>query len=203
MGLYSDRILPWLTHLSMRNRLLRPYRERLVPQARGRVLEVGIGSGLNLPLYGPAVELVVGLDPSRGLLRRAAATAAVASTPLVLTQASAEAMPLADASIDTIVMTWTLCSIPDAPAALGEMRRVLKPRGALLFVEHGLSPDERVARWQHRLDPLWVRVSCHLDNPVEAMLRQAGFALDELRTGYLGRGPRPLAFMYEGRARPA
>jgi ubiquinone/menaquinone biosynthesis C-methylase UbiE len=203
MGLYSDRILPWLTHLSMRNRLLRPYRERLVPQARGRVLEVGIGSGLNLPLYGSEVELVLGLDPSRGLLRRAEATAASATPPVALVEASAEAVPLADGSIDTIVMTWALCSIPDAPTALAEMRRVLKPEGSLLFVEHGLSSDERVARWQHRLDPIWVRVSCHLDNPVEAMLRQAGFVIDELKTGYLGRGPRPLAFMYEGRARPA
>lgn len=202
MGLYSERILPWLTALTMRNRLLAPYRQRLVPLARGRVLEVGIGSGLNLPLYGTEVEFIVGLDPSAALLRRAAAMAARAGRPLALVQASAEAIPLADDSIDSVVMTWTLCSIADATAALAEMRRVLKPDGALLFVEHGLSPQARVAAWQHRLDPLWVRVSCHLDNPVERMLREAGFALDDLKTGYLGRGPKPLSFMYEGRARP-
>ncbi|HEX2255096.1 MAG TPA: class I SAM-dependent methyltransferase [Afifellaceae bacterium] len=203
MGLYSEHVLPWLTHLSMRNRLLGPYRQRLVPQARGRVLEVGVGSGLNLPLYGPAVELVVGLDPSAGLLRRAAAMAAEARPAVALVRASAEAIPLTDASVDTVVMAWTLCSIPDARSALAEIRRVLRPDGALLFVEHGLSHDERTARWQHRLDPMWVRVSCHLDNPVEQMLEAAGFALDDLKTGYLDRGPRPIAFMYEGRARPA
>jgi ubiquinone/menaquinone biosynthesis C-methylase UbiE len=203
MGLYSERVLPWLTALTMRNRLLAPYRERLVPRARGRVLELGIGSGLNLPLYGPAVEIVIGLDPSAALLDRAAAMAARAGRPAFFVRASAEAIPLADASVDSIVMTWTLCSIPDAPRALTEMRRVLKPRGALLFVEHGLSTDAGVARWQHRLDPLWLRVSCHLDNPVEQMLNEAGFALEELETGYLGRGPKPLSFMYEGRARPA
>jgi ubiquinone/menaquinone biosynthesis C-methylase UbiE len=202
MSLYSDTVLPWLTHLSMRNRLLRPYRERLLARARGRVLEVGIGSGLNLPLYGPEVERVVGLDPSAGLLRRARDATARARPPVSLVQASAESIPLADGSIDTIVMAWTLCSIPDAPAALAEMRRVLKPGGSLLFVEHGLSHEERVARWQHRLDPLWVRISCHLDNRVERMLNEAGFALEELKTGYLGRGPKPLTFMYEGQARP-
>jgi ubiquinone/menaquinone biosynthesis C-methylase UbiE len=201
MGLYSDRILPWLTALTMRNRLLAPYRERLVPRARGRVLEVGVGSGLNLPLYRPSAAFVIGLDPSAALLDRAAAMAARASRPISFVRASAEAVPLADASIDSIVMTWTLCSIPDAPRALAEMRRVLKPDGALLFVEHGLSPNRGVAAWQHRLDPLWVRVSCHLDNPVENLLREAGFALEELETGYLDHGPRPLTFMYEGCAR--
>lgn len=202
MGLYSERIHPWLTALTMRNRLLAPYRKRLVARARGRVLEVGVGSGLNLPLYGPAVEFVVALDPSPALLRRAAAMVRKAGRPVSLVRASAEAIPLADGSVDTIVMTWTLCSIPDATRALSEMRRVLKPGGALLFVEHGLAPDERVAAWQHRLDPLWVKVSCHLDNPVERLLRDSGFALHEVETGYLGRGPRPLTFMYEGRARP-
>lgn len=203
MGLYSNRVLPWLTALTMRNRLLAPYRERLVPQARGRVLEVGVGSGLNLPLYGPAVELVIGLDPSAALLDRAAAMARSASRPAAFVRAAAEAIPLAGDSVDTIVMTWTLCSIPDAPRALAEMRRVLKPDGVLLFVEHGLSNEDRVAAWQHRLDPLWLRVSCHLDNPVDRLLRESGFALDALQTGYLGRGPKPLSYMYEGRARAA
>ncbi|GGG52399.1 methyltransferase [Caldovatus sediminis] len=203
MSIYGRWILPRLIDWTMRAEDLAPYRERLVPRARGRVLEVGVGSGLNLPLYGPGVEQVVGLDPSAELLRRAAPLAARAAVPVHLVRAAAEAIPLADRSVDTVVMAWTLCSLGDARAGLAEMRRVLRPGGALLFVEHGLAPEPGVAAWQHRLDPLWVRISCHLDNPVDRILREAGFEVVELASGYLGRGPKPMTFLYEGRARPA
>lgn len=202
-GVYRRWILPPLIDWTMRAEDLAPFRRRLVRPARGRVLEVGIGSGLNLPFYGPGVEAVIGLDPSAELLRRAAARMAHATVPFRLLQASAEAMPLADRSVDTVVVAWTLCSLADARAGLGEMKRALRPCGEILFVEHGLSPEPAVAAWQHRLDPLWTRISCHLDNPVDRILRETGFEVVELRSGHLGKGPKPMTFMYEGRARPA
>ncbi|MCB4823064.1 class I SAM-dependent methyltransferase [Roseicella aerolata] len=203
MGIYGRWILPRLIDWTMRAEDLAPYRGRLVRPARRRVLEVGIGSGLNLPLYGPGVEAVVGLDPSAELLRRAAPLAAHLAFPVHLVRAAAEAIPLAEGSVDTVVMAWTLCSLTDARAGLGEVRRVLRPGGELLFVEHGLAPEPGVAAWQHHLDPLWARISCHLDNPVDRMLREAGFDVIELRSGHLGKGPKPMTFMYEGRARRA
>ncbi|WP_372619223.1 class I SAM-dependent methyltransferase [Falsiroseomonas sp.] len=203
MGIYERWILPRLIDWTMRAGDLASYRHRLVRTARGHVLEVGLGSGLNLPLYPPGVEALVGLDPSAELLRRAAPLAAQVAFPVHLVRATAEAIPLAERSVDTVVMAWTLCSLADARAGLGEIRRVLRPEGELLFVEHGLAPDPETAAWQRRLDPLWTRISCHLDNPVDRMLCAAGFKVVELRSGYLGKGPKPMTFMYEGRARPA
>jgi SAM-dependent methyltransferase len=201
MSIYGTWLLPRLIDWTMRSADLTPYRERLIPLARGCVLEIGIGSGLNLPLYRGAVERVIGLDPSFELLRRAGSMISRAMCPVHLVRAAAEAIPLVDGSMDTVVMTWTLCSLTDACTGLAEMRRVLKPGGELLFVEHGLAPEPQVAAWQHRLDPLWTRISCHLDNPVGQLLREAGFELVTLNSGYLGRGPKPMTFMYEGLAR--
>jgi ubiquinone/menaquinone biosynthesis C-methylase UbiE len=130
-------------------------------------LEIGIGSGLNLPFYKDGVVWVIGIDPSRELLRRASAVPT--RKPVHLVQAKAEALPLADGSVDSIVMTWSLCSVADAPAALSEMRRVLRPDGEVIFVEHGLAPDPSVARWQHRLDPVWRQISCHLHHRYSAV----------------------------------
>lgn len=203
LGIYGRWILPRLIDWTMRAEDLAPYRGRLVSRARGRVLEVGVGSGLNLPLYSPGVEQVVGLDPSAELLRRARPLAARTAFPVHLVQATAEAIPFTERSIDTVVMAWALCSLADARAGLSEMLRVLRPDGQLLFVEHGLAPEPQIAAWQRRLDPLWTRISCHLDNPVDRMLREAGFEVVELRSGYLGTGPKPMTFLYEGRARPA
>jgi len=201
MGLYQRLVVPRLIELSMRQPQMQDYRRGLVPDARGRVLEVGVGSGMNLPFYASGVREVVGVDPSEELLAMARKRAAVASAPVTLTRGSATSMPLDDASFDTVVMTWTLCSIPDPSAALREMRRVLKPGGALLFIEHGLSPEPNVARWQHRLTPLWRRFAggCHLDRKIDDLLRGAGFDLPDLRNEY-AEGPRPMTYMYEGRA---
>ena len=203
MGFYEDRILPHLVHLSMRQDTFLAYRRRVVPAAQGRVLEIGIGSGLNLPLYTDATEHVVGLDTSPRLLAMARQVhrSGVASTELI--EGSAEALPLEDKSIDTVVTTWTLCTIPDVHAALREMRRVLKPSGELLFVEHGRSPDARVRRWQDRLTPVWKRIGggCHLNRPIRELLEQSGFRIERIETGYM-KGPKPMTFMYEGRARP-
>jgi ubiquinone/menaquinone biosynthesis C-methylase UbiE len=202
MGFYSDRILPILTDLSMRNKELRPYRERIVGAAEGRVLEIGVGSGRNLLLYPARVERVIGLDPSRQLLAMAREAARGTVRDIELLEGNAVAVPLERASIDTIVSTWSLCSIADAPRALGEMLRVLKPGGRFLFVEHGRAPDAGVRWWQDRLTPIWKRLGggCHLNRAIADLIGDAGFHIDSLNTGYM-RGPNPMAFMYEGSAR--
>ena len=203
MGFYDRHILPRLLDLAMRSRVLDRYREQAIAAARGAVLEIGVGSGHNLPLYGPAVAHVVALDPSPALLHLAAARRAGAHTPVALVRASGERLPFAASSFDTVVTTWTLCSIADPLAALREMRRVLKPAGQLVFVEHGLSPEAAVARWQHRLTPCWRRIGggCHLDRKIDDLVRAAGFRLGSLETGYMS-GPRPWTYLYRGRADP-
>jgi ubiquinone/menaquinone biosynthesis C-methylase UbiE len=187
----------------MRNRRLLPYRQRIVARAEGRVLEIGMGSGLNLPFYGAGVSEIVGLDPSANLLAIARRSVDSSAIPVDLLEASAEAIPLGNRSVDTIVMTWTLCSIPEAAAAVAEMRRVLRPSGKLVFVEHGLAPDKAVRWWQDTLSPAWKRLSggCHLNRPIRAMIEEGGFRIDRLDTAYMP-GPKPMTFMYEGSASP-
>jgi ubiquinone/menaquinone biosynthesis C-methylase UbiE len=188
MGFYQRHVVPCLTHLAMRNRLL---------------LEIGLGSGLNLPFYRPPVDVVIGLEPSAELRRMARARAASAAVPVELLGASAEALPLDDRSVDTVVTTWTLCTIPDAPRALAEMRRVLRPGGSLLFVEHGRAPEPGVARWQDRLDPLWERLAggCHLNRKMDALIAGNGLRIVALKTARIP-GPPTHTFFYEGRATP-
>lgn len=203
MGFYTERIVPWLIHWTMGNKEAARLRRGVVLGAHGRVLEVGIGSGRNLPLYPDAAAAVAGLDPSPVLL--GLARQAGARVPFALVQGSAEAIPFDAGSFDSVVMTWTLCSIPDPVRALAEIRRVLKPGGELLFIEHGRAADPGVARWQDRVNPLWRRVSggCNLDRDAARLMRAAGFAFDRLETGYLARGPRILTYMFQGRARAA
>jgi ubiquinone/menaquinone biosynthesis C-methylase UbiE len=203
MGFYPDWLLSALTDLSMRNKRLRPYRKRVAGAAEGRVLDVGIGSGRNLAFYGPQARDIFGLDPSPRLLARARGEAQGLEAPVRLLEGSAECIPLADRSMDTIVMTWTGCSIPDIRAALREMRRVLSPAGRLLFVEHGRAPEPAVARWQDRIDPVWHRLAggCHLNRKIDELLFDAGFRIERLETGYIP-GPRIMTFLYEGAARP-
>jgi len=188
----------------MRDRQLTPLRERIVSRAEGRVLEIGMGSGLNLPFYGKHVEQLFGLEPAGRLLRMAQSRAARSQRTMTFVAASAEAIPLDDHSIDTVVTTWTLCSIPNAMSALHEMRRVLRSGGQLLFIEHGLAPEVGVQRWQNRLTPLWSKIGggCHLNRPIRTLIENAGFAVTELDTGYI-KGPRPMTFTYQGRAAPA
>src|SRR5438270_6838104 len=203
MSFYQDLVVPHLVNLAMRNHFLLPYRERVVSAARGRVLEIGIGSGLNLSLYPPAVSEIVGLDPSPRLIQMARRSATRLQPRSTLVEGSGEAIPLAGNSIDTIVMTWTLCSIPDAHLALTEIRRVLKRDGQLLFVEHGRAPEKSVCTWQDRLTPIWKHIAggCHLNRPIQKLIESAGFRMERLTTGYM-KGPRPLTFMYEGSACP-
>ncbi len=203
MGLYSKYLLPTLTELAMRSRTLRPERARWVPLARGVVLEVGVGSGLNLPIYSGEVRKLYALDLSEELLRMARSRAEGAAFPVEFLCRPAEAIPLADGSVDDVVTTWTLCTIPDPVAALKEVRRVLRPQGRLIFVEHGRSPDPVVVRWQDRLTPLWRRVAggCHLNRPIERLLRSGGFETLEVNRGYVA-GPRVSSYLFRGIARP-
>lgn len=177
-------------------------RERIVPRARGRVLELGIGSGRNLPLYDPSeVERVWGVDPSPELYRVAAERASGLPFPVrfFVRAADEPGLALPDDSIDTVVVTYTLCTIPDPVAALEEARRTLAPDGRLLFAEHGRSPDPAVRRWQERVTPMWRRVAggCHLDRDPLAILSAAGFRVQEIDTGYIA-GWKPAAWHYLG-----
>jgi len=202
MGFYQDQIVPLLINWSMRQKDLAAYRARIIPAAEGRVLEIGIGSGLNLPFYSRNVARVIGLEPSPRLLAMARRVERTGNESVEFIEGSAETIPLADASVDTVVTTWTLCSIPDALGALRDMRRVLRPSGRLLFVEHGRAPDPNVIWWQDRLTPVWKRLGggCHLNRAIGTLIEGAGFQFDRLQTGYMS-GPKPMTFMYEGSAR--
>ena len=203
MGFYGRYVLPTLTELAMKNEAARTERARIVPRASGVVLEIGVGSGLNIPIYGDAVRKLYALDPSAELLRMARRRAQRATFPVEFLQHPAEAIPLGDGTVDTVVTTWTLCTIPDAVAALREIRRVLRPDGRLIFIEHGRSTDPGVVRWQDRLTPLWRKVSggCHLNRPIDQLLAQGGFQVSEMERGYMA-GPRIGAYLYRGIARP-
>jgi ubiquinone/menaquinone biosynthesis C-methylase UbiE len=202
MSFYLEHIVPHLVKLAMRNRELEPYRERVLAGAAGRVLEIGIGAGPNLEFYPASVKEILALEPSAKLIAMAQRAAGKSSVAVKFLEGSAEAIPLESGKVDIVVMTWTLCSIPDALQALQEMRRVLKPGGRLLFVEHGQSPDAGVRKWQDRLTPIWKRFAggCHLNRPISGLLEQAGFHVTHLTAGYMKRGPKPMTFLYEGSA---
>ena len=187
MSFYQDRIVPHLINLAMRNRQLVPYRKRVISAAQGRVLEIGIGSGANIPFYGSSSREVIGLEPAPRLIAMAKHASSKSGLPVTLIEGSSEAIPLDSASVDTVVSTWTLCSIPDAVVALREMRRVLKPGGRFLFSEHGLAPDPGMQRWQNWLDPAWKRLAggCHLNRAINRLVEEAGFQIEQLDTGYL------------------
>lgn len=205
MSWYEQRVLPYVLDCACGIKAVRRQRAKVVPRAVGRVLEIGIGTGLNVEHYDKArVTEVVGLDPALQMHDLARRRIARAGLPVELIGLSAETIPQPDASFDTVVCTYTLCTIPDPVAALREMRRVLKPGARLLFCEHGRAPDESVRRWQARLNPVWKGLAggCQLDRDVPALLGAAGLRSDDLQTLYLP-GPRPLTFNYWGSAVPA
>jgi len=200
MGFYARRVLPHIINLAMKNKDATRLREAWIPLARGEVLEIGIGSGLNLPFYSTQVERVYGVEPSLALQEMARRKETAGRTKVeFLSQSAEDPLPLPDQSIDTIVMTWTLCSIPDAPKALAQMKRVLKTRGRLLFIEHGSAPDPRVVVWQDRLTPIWKKIGggCHLNRKIDQLIAAAGFQIGELKAHYLP-GPRPMTYTYQG-----
>ncbi len=203
MGLYAKYVLPRLIDLAMRNKDTTRLRAECLPQARGDVLEIGIGSGLNLRFYSQEVHHVYGVDPSVELQRIAQKRASAAPFEVTfLPQSAEEPLPLADSSIDTVVVTWTLCSIPNPVLALQQMRRVLKASGRMIYIEHGRSADSGVKAWQDWLTPLWKRIGggCHLNRKVDDLVRAAGFQITEQKTFYVP-GPRPMTYTYQGFAR--
>lgn len=204
MGVYEKWILPRLVDVTMRNKEAMRYRSQIVPQARGTVLEIGVGSGLNLPFYGHGVEQLYGLDPSEALLAMARKKSRAIAFPVDFLAHTGEEIPMDDRCIDTVVMTWTLCTIPDPAKALREMRRVLKPGGMLLFAEHGLAPETRVQGWQQFLNPLWSRITggCNLNRKMDQLIQASGFQIVDLKKEY-AKGPRAFSYIYSGHAQPA
>lgn len=206
MGFYARHLGPRFVSCLCSMEAIANERQKVVPQASGIVLEIGIGPGLNLPLYDPAwVTRVIGVDPMAGFLGLGQERHRRSPVPLQVIQAPAEALPLEDDSIDTAVITYTLCSVDDPAQALREVRRVLKPSGRVLFLEHGLSSDAGVATWQHRLNPIWRRlaVGCNLTRPVQKLLNEAGFTIRRIEHYYLDGAPRPVGFLCQGVAEAA
>jgi ubiquinone/menaquinone biosynthesis C-methylase UbiE len=203
VGLYRRFVLPKLINTACALPPMMALRQRYIPLARGRVLEIGIGSGLNLKFYGEQIESVSGLDPAAELTRIARERAHALGAVVDLLTVSGEAIPADTASYDSIVCTWTLCSIPNVYRALDEMRRVVKPDGTFIFIEHGRSPDPSVARTQRWLEPMWKPIGggCHLTRQPDELLKGAGFVIEQLEQGYQP-GPRFVAYMYHGVAAP-
>jgi len=201
MGIYQDQFLPRFTNKVMDRRDLQPIRDRVCAGLTGEVLEIGFGSGLNLPHYPPDVTRLRAVDPATLGRRLAAGRVAVSPVPVEYIGLDGQAIPLDTASVDHVVSTWTLCTIPDAGRALAEVRRVLRPGGSLHFVEHGLSPDARVARWQNRLTPLQRLVAggCHLNRPIDRIIAGSGLEVAGL-TNYYVEGPKSMGYSFEGRA---
>ncbi|MFW5824058.1 MAG: class I SAM-dependent methyltransferase [Marinobacter sp.] len=203
MSFYEERILPHLIDKACSVGQVMKLRRQLVPRARGAVLEVGMGSAINLKFYNPAmVEIVYGLEPSQGMRLKAADNLARSPVPVQWLDLSGEQIPLPDNSVDTVLLTFTLCTIPDHQLALRQMMRVLRPGGQLLFLEHGEAPENPTQKWQHRITPVWKKVSggCHLNRPIDQLIEQAGFHIKELDNYYMPRAPRIAGYLYLGTA---
>jgi len=204
MNLYERFVLPRLLHLACGLKPARLQRQKVVPIASGDVLEIGFGSGLNLPHYDPAaVNRLWALEPSEEMRDLAQAAVKTSALAVQFLNASAEEIPLPDGSVDTVLVTYALCTIPDVPQAISEARRVLKQGGRLVFCEHGEAPDENVRRWQNRLNPVWRRLAggCNLNRPIPSLIEAGGFHIENLSTMYLP-GWRPASFNYWGTATP-
>lgn len=204
MGLYNKYVLPRVVHFACGLKPNMRQRQKVVPHAHGRVLEVGIGSGLNLPYYDVTkVSKLWGLDPSPAMTRMARQAADALPFQVEFIGLPGEEIPLEDDSVDSVVLTYTLCTIPDAEAALRQISRVLRPGGELIFCEHGAAPDARVRRWQDRLNPVWRRLGggCNLNRPIPTIIESGGFRITSLDTMYLP-GWRPASFNYWGCAVP-
>lgn len=201
MGWYESRVLPRIADLALRSADFARIRARVTGDLDGQVLEIGFGSGLNVPHYPVSVTKVVAIDPAVAGRKLAAARIARCAVPIEFAGLDAGDLPADDGSVDHVLSTWTLCTVPDPAGALAEVRRALRPGGSLNFAEHGLAPDEKVARFQHRFTPVQRRLfgGCHLNRPIDELITDAGFELVKLDTYYM-RGPRAVAYTYEGAA---
>lgn len=201
MSFYSDQILPRFVDRVLGGEEFAKIRGRVAAGLSGEVLEVGFGSGLNVPLYPPAVRRVQAVDPATVGRKLAAKRVAASAVPVEYVGLDGQLLPLDTDSVDHVLITWTMCTIPDVESALGEMYRVLRPNGELHFVEHGRSPHPKVARWQDRLTPIQRRFAggCHLNRPIDGLVAQAGFTVTRMENYYM-KGPKPMGYMFEGRA---
>jgi ubiquinone/menaquinone biosynthesis C-methylase UbiE len=203
MGFYDRHILPVLLNAAMGAKPIRYQRRKVVPRAKGRVLEIGFGAGHNLPYYDPSnVTHLWALEPSREMRARAAECVSQSPISLEFLDLPSEQIPLGDEEADTVLVTYTLCTIPDVHKALGEMRRVLKPGGTMIFCEHGEAPDANVRKWQERITPLWKGLcgNCHVGRPIPQLIADAGFRVTNMETMYLPGTPRFAGFNYWGDA---
>jgi ubiquinone/menaquinone biosynthesis C-methylase UbiE len=195
MGIYRERVLPHIVNVACGMKANRPMRERVCTGLEGRVLEIGFGSGLNVPYYPESVREVAAVEPSDRAWKLAGERVAASAVPVERSGLDGRSLPFPDDSFDGAISTWTMCTIPDIEAALAELRRVLKPGAELHFVEHGLAPDAKVQRWQHRLDPLQQRLfgGCHLNRPIVPLLTGAGFTIADVDVFYEQGAPKTLA----------
>ena len=203
MGFYNEKIVPRLITCACGLKPIAKQREKIVPHAHGMVLEIGLGAGHNLPYYDTGrVASVVGIDPCQKSWELAASRAKGLGVPLEFLRGTAEKMPLPDSCFDSVLMTYSLCTIPNPVAALAEVRRILKPGGDLIFCEHGQAPDTKVARWQHRINPWWKALfgGCNLNRRIKSLIGGAGFTFDSTEEMYLPGTPRILGFNIWGRA---
>ncbi len=203
MGFYDKYILPHFLNCACGSKPIVYQREKVVPLAEGLVLEVGIGSGLNIPFYDSSkVDKILGLDPSEELNRMALKVAAKKGIPVEFILGGAEAIPLPDNHVDSVLVTYTMCTIPQVAAANKEILRVLKPQGKMIFCEHGLAPDANVSKWQNRIDPYWGKIAggCHLNRNIPALITEAGFEIESMEQMYLPSTPRFAGYNYWGTA---
>lgn len=201
MSFYDKYILPSFLNCACGSKPIKYQRSKVVPLAEGVVLEVGIGSGLNIPYYDSTkISAIIGLDPSEELNNMAKKVAADNGIEVDFILGSAEAIPLPDNHVDSVLVTYTLCTIPDALSASKEMRRVLKPDGKMIFCEHGLAPDAGVAKWQARIDPYWEKIAggCHLNRDIPQLIQSAGFNIQSMEQMYLPSTPKFAGYNYWG-----
>ena len=202
MGFYSRYIFPWGMNFGMSREFLGAHRREALSKVAGDVLEIGFGTGLNLPFYPEGVRKITAIDPNPGMEVVARRNLVASSVQVEHLLAGGEALPLKDATFDSVVSTWTLCSIPEPDRALKEIHRVLRPGGCFSFVEHGLSEDEGVDRWQHRLNPIHriIANGCCLDREIEGLIRASGLEIEGIRRFYVKEYPRFLGYTYLGTA---
>lgn len=205
MGFYGDRILPHIIDKACGMKITQPLRERVCADLRGDVLEIGFGSGNNVPFYPHTIAKLTAIEPSDTAWRMAGKRVATSDVLIERGDRDAQRLPFPDASFDAALSTWTLCTVPDPVAALTELRRVLKPGGRLHFIEHGLAPDEKVQRWQHRFNGLQQRLcgGCNLNRPIVSLIEQGGFRVVQVDEFYEPGAPKFVSADSLGTAVPA
>ena len=204
LGFYDKYILPKFLNCACGSKPINYQRDKIVPLAKGVVLDIGIGSGLNIPFYNKSnIDCLYGLDPSEELLKIAKSVAKKNELKVEFLECGAEAIPLPDQSIDTVLVTYTMCTIPDIKLSNSEIMRVLKPEGRLLFCEHGLAPDKNIAKWQNRINPIWSKMAggCNLNRDIPKLITSSGFKISNMKEMYLPSTPKFAGYNYWGVAK--